>query len=319
MDNIDWFLRLNRGINAPFGGIQMIFFGDLFQLPPVVSTDFGKKYFRENYNSQYFFSAHIFNEVEVAMEELHQVFRQDERYFIKLLDNIRQNEMDEDDLESLNERHLSLPSDLKFFIYLCARNATADNINKHELEKLTTTKHVFNAKKEGEFAPNLYPNEEILLLKEGAQVMFIKNDPQKQFVNGTIGKIKSIIDEDIWVDILDEQGNETCIKVERQTWENIRYRNDENNSNTIKADTIGTYTQFPLKLSWAITIHKSQGKTFDRVIIDLGGGAFESGQTYVALSRCRRLGGIYLKNKISPKDIFVDPAIVEFYDTLRRK
>jgi ATP-dependent DNA helicase PIF1 len=319
LDNIDWFLRLNRGIDEPFGGVQMIFFGDLFQLPPVVATDFEKRYFRENYRSQYFFSAHIFEEIEINMEELYQVFRQDERFFIRLLDNIRQNEMDEDDMLSLNERFLPIPEDKKFFVYLCARNATADTINKTELDLLTSPKHVFNAKKDGEFPPNLFPNDEILVLKEGAQVMFIKNDPQKQFVNGTIGTIKSIFDDEITVDILDEMGNEKSIKVEKQTWDNIRYRNDEVNTNMIKSDVIGSYTHYPLKLSWAITIHKSQGKTFDRVIIDLGGGAFESGQTYVALSRCRKLNGIYLKKAIAPRDIFVDPTIIEFYDYMRRK
>jgi ATP-dependent DNA helicase PIF1 len=318
LDNIDWFLRVNRGIDEPFGGVQMIFFGDLFQLPPVVSTEFEKRYFRENYESQYFFGAKIISKIDLRIIELNQVFRQDEKLFIRLLDNIRQNAIDEDDLETLNERFQSLPEDRKFFVYLCARNATADSINSSAIEKLTTPKHVFNAKKDGEFPLNLHPNDEILVLKEGAQVMFIKNDPLKNFVNGTIGTIKSIFEDEIMVEILDEHGNEKTIKVEPQLWENVRYRNDETDPKAIKSDVIGSYQHYPLKLSWAITIHKSQGKTFDRVIIDLGGGAFESGQTYVALSRCRRLEGIYLIKPITPRDIIVDPVVVEFYDNMRR-
>jgi ATP-dependent DNA helicase PIF1 len=318
LDNIDWFLRVNRGIDEPFGGVQMIFFGDLFQLPPVVSTEFEKRYFRENYESQYFFGAKTISKIDLRIIELNQVFRQDEKLFIRLLDNIRQNAIDEDDLETINERFQSLPEDRKFFVYLCARNATADSINSTAIEKLTTPKHVFNAKKDGEFPLNLHPNDEILVLKEGAQVMFIKNDPLKNFVNGTIGTIKSIFEDEIMVEILDENGNEKTIKVEPQLWENVRYRNDETDPKAIKSDVIGSYQHYPLKLSWAITIHKSQGKTFDRVIIDLGGGAFESGQTYVALSRCRRLEGIYLIKPITPRDIIVDPVVVEFYDNMRR-
>jgi ATP-dependent DNA helicase PIF1 len=245
LDNIDWFLRVNRGIDEPFGGVQMIFFGDLFQLPPVVSTEFEKRYFRENYESQYFFGAKIISKIDLRIIELNQVFRQDEKLFIRLLDNIRQNAIDEDDLETLNERFQSLPEDRKFFVYLCARNATADSINSSAIEKLTTPKHVFNAKKDGEFPLNLHPNDEILVLKEGAQVMFIKNDPLKNFVNGTIGTIKSIFEDEIMVEILDEHGNEKTIKVEPQLWENVRYRNDETDPKAIKSDVIGSYQHYP--------------------------------------------------------------------------
>ncbi len=319
LDNIDYFLRLNREIDLPFGGVQMLFFGDLFQLPPVIASEFEKKYFREKYESAYFFSADIIQAIDLQMIELNQVFRQDERHFIRLLDNIRQNAIDYDDMEDLNQRNVPLPLDKRFIVYLCARNATADAINKEELEKLENERIVFNAKTEGEFNPQSFPTEGILVLKRGAQIMFVKNDPQKQFVNGTIGTISHISNDEITADILDEQGNEIRINVERQTWENVKYKSDPMLDTTIKAEVIGTFTQYPIKLAWAITIHKSQGKTFERVIIDLGGGAFESGQTYVALSRCKRLSGIYLKKQITGRDIFIDPAVVDFYENMKRK
>jgi ATP-dependent DNA helicase PIF1 len=319
LDNIDWFLRLHRENDVPFGGVQMIFFGDLFQLPPVIASEFEKKYFKENYSSQYFFSSKIIEEIDINMVELNQVYRQDERHFIRLLDNIRQNSIDYDDLEDLNQRFEPLPEDKKFIVYLCARNATTDAINKEEIDKLTEERFVFNAKTDGEFNPLLFPAESTLVLKVGAQIMFVKNDPQKQFVNGTIGTISHISHDQITADILDENGVETTIKVEKQTWENIKYKSDPTNETTIKAEVTGTYTQYPVKLAWAITIHKSQGKTFERVIIDLGGGAFESGQTYVALSRCKKLNGIYLKKPITPRDIFIDPVVVSFYETMKRR
>lgn len=319
LDNIDYFLRLNREVDEPFGGVQMLFFGDLFQLPPVIATDFERKYFRENYTSAYFFSAAIIQAIELQMIELNQVYRQDERHFIRLLDNIRQNAVDYDDMEDLNQRCMPLPVDKRFIVYLCARNATADAINKEEIEKLDTERFVFNAKTEGEFNPQLYPTEGILVLKRGAQIMFVKNDPQKQFVNGTIGTIRHIDNDEIVADILDEQGNEKTIKVEMQTWENVKYKSDPSVDTSIKAEIIGTFTQYPIKLAWAITIHKSQGKTFERVIIDLGGGAFESGQTYVALSRCKKLSGIYLKKPVTGRDIFIDPTVVEFYEDMKRR
>jgi ATP-dependent DNA helicase PIF1 len=319
LDNIDYFLRLNREVDQPFGGVQMLFFGDLFQLPPVIASEFEKQYFREKYASAYFFSANIIPFIDLQMIELNQVYRQDEKHFIRLLDNIRQNAIDYDDMEDLNQRHVALPEDKKYIVYLCARNATADAINQTEIEKLDTEKFVFNAKTEGEFNPQLYPTEGILVLKRGAQIMFVKNDPQKQFVNGTIGTIRHMDNDEITADILDEHGNEKMIKVDRQTWENVKYKSDPQVDTTIKAEIIGTFTQYPLKLAWAITIHKSQGKTFERVIIDLGGGAFESGQTYVALSRCKKLSGIYLKKPITGRDIFIDPAVVDFYEDMKRR
>ena len=185
------------------------------------------------------------------------------------------------------------------------------------LNELEGKPFVFKAKVEGLFKRNVFPTDEQLILKEGAQVMFVKNDPQKQFVNGTIGEIISISeDEEVVVSIIDQFGHQKLINVERQEWEMLKYKKDDENK--IKTEVIGTFTQLPLKLAWAITIHKSQGKTFDRIIVDLGYGAFEFGQTYVALSRCKTLEGIFLKAPIRPRDIKSDERIVEYYDMMRR-
>ncbi|HRG19416.1 MAG TPA: DEAD/DEAH box helicase [Saprospiraceae bacterium] len=319
LDNIDLFLRIQRNNNQPFGGVQMVFFGDLFQLPPVISSDFERKFFRETYESPYFFSARVFTgDCGLNMIELHQVFRQDEKHFIRLLDNIRQRSFDYDDLMELNERVGSPPDDIQYLINLCARNATADQINKESLAEIDDPPAIFYAKVEGDFAPSFFPTESQLLLKRGAQVMFVKNDLQKQFVNGTLGILKHIEEEELLVDILDEHGRDKTIKVARLSWENIKYRPDHTDPSKINAEVTGSFTQFPLRLAWAITIHKSQGKTFDRVNIDMGQGAFEAGQTYVALSRCRKLGGIYLKKAIEPRDIIVDPLILEYYERMKR-
>lgn len=319
LDNIDYFLRINRNYATPFGGVQMVFFGDIFQLPPVVSTPFEKLYFREKYESQYFFSAKVFEYgFELKLLELSTIYRQDEKRFIKLLDSIRHADVNDEVMEELNERKLIVPEDEKFIIQLCARNATADNTNRIELEKLSSSIQIYTAKIVGNFPSNIYPVDANLALKEGTQIMFVRNDQNKDYVNGTIGKVLNLTPNNITVEILDE-GNETkTINVSKVLWENITYKSEDGDYSNIKTEVIGTFEQFPIKLAWAITIHKSQGKTFNKVIIDLGSGAFESGQTYVALSRCRRLDGLYLKSEIRLSDIILDPKIVEFYDIMRR-
>ncbi|MEM9549372.1 MAG: DEAD/DEAH box helicase [Bacteroidota bacterium] len=315
MDNIDVFLRINREVDEPFGGVQMIFFGDLFQLPPVIASDFEKRHFVTHYKSPYFFSSHILqSDFEYAMIELHQVFRQDERKFINLLDNIRLNHFDYDDMEELNRRHVELPEDMEYFITLTSRNKTADEINNQEINKLTTEPFSYAANVNGSFNPRLFPTDPVLQLKEGAQVMFLKNDLQKRFVNGSIGIIRSLNANQVVVSVLDDHEDAKTFELDPWEWEIIRYANDPDNPRNIKTDVVGTFKQYPIKLAWAITIHKSQGKTFDKVIIDLGAGAFEYGQTYVALSRCRSFDGIILKRPISPRDIKVDERVREYYE-----
>jgi len=317
LDNIDYFLRLNRGFNLPFGGVQMVFFGDLFQLPPVVSTPFEKQYFHTTYQTPYFFSAQIIKNIGLKMVELLHVYRQEERHFINLLDSIRLNNLDYEDFMYLNERHLPLPVENDFYITLCSRNDIANRINEHELKTIPLPEVAYQATVVGEFNPQLYPTEFNLILKEGAQVMFVKNDLQKQYVNGTIGIVSEANYERIMVRIPDEHGTEKTIEVDKQEWEILKYENDVEKPQHINTKVIGTFKQYPLKLAWAITIHKSQGKTFDRVIIDLGGGAFESGQTYVALSRCRTLEGVILKQPLRNRDIIVDERITEYYEQVK--
>ncbi len=317
IDAIDIFLRKNREDARPFGGVQLVVFGDLFQLPPVVASAFEKKVLKEKYGSPYFFSADVFSEIEMQMIELHQVFRQKERRFVQLLDNIRTRSLDYEIMQEINERYTAESEEEGPAITLCSTNASVNKINNEQLKKLASKPFEFIAKVSGQFNPKSCPAEQYLWLKEEAQVMFVRNDTQGQFVNGTLGVITQIEHDKIIVRITDK-GETKNINVERMEWEMIQYKLDNKDPNKYKAEVVGTFTQFPIKLAWAITIHKSQGKTFDNIIVDLGRGAFDYGQTYVALSRCRTLEGIRLKKQITGKDIMVDQIIVDFYETMKR-
>lgn len=311
LDQIDYFLRINgKYPSKPFGGIQLVFFGDLFQLPPVVATDEERHLFQTRYETPYFFSSDVFKQLDFQMIELREVYRQENRRFIRLLDAIRLRRMDFDDLDDLNERYIEDFEDNEFYITLSARNARVDEINEERLEMLQTESFSFLATVTGEVP--VLPADSPLKLKLGAQVMFLKNDTKKRYVNGTIGVVCEIDMDSIKVEILTPKGTLDIINVERYEWEVLRYAINEQGE--IEAKVIGTFNQYPLRLAWAMTIHKSQGKTFDRIVIDMGqGGAFEFGQTYVALSRCRTLDGIVLKRLMKPQDVLVDERIVEFY------
>ncbi len=297
----------------------MAFFGDLFQLPPVVSRKAEKEYFSSYYSTPYFFSAHVFTsgQMPIEMIELGKVYRQDEKYFIRLLDAIRLRTIDHEELTDINARYKPSFEAKSSYITLCSLNAIADQINSGNLRDLPTEAFKYQADLSGDFNPKLFPTQQFLILKEGAQVMLLRNDPQKRYVNGSIAMITRLGHETIRVRMLsgDTEGEE--FEVDRFEWEMLKYEYNIADRK-LEAKTIGTFTQYPIKLAWAITIHKSQGKTFDRVIIDLGRGAFEYGQTYVALSRCRTLEGIVLKRPLKYNDIMVDERIVEFYDGLRR-
>ncbi|MEM9991218.1 MAG: AAA family ATPase, partial [Bacteroidota bacterium] len=313
LDAIDYFLRINRENEAPFGGVQVVFFGDLFQLPPVVSSDAERALFTLQYDSPYFFSAMVLQSFQLEMLELRKVYRQEARYFVRLLDAVRTNRVDRDDLEDLNERYWPDFSAADFYITLSARNATVNRINTQALARIPMPTFTFHATVTGNFDARLYPTEAALELKLNAQVMFVRNDPDKQFVNGTIGKVVKLEKEKISV-LVEEGGRDRYIDVPRIDWEILKYKADKEENGAIATEVAGTFSQYPLKLAWAITIHKSQGKTFDKIIIDLGKGAFEHGQTYVALSRCRSLEGIVLRQPLRRQDIRTDERVVRFYE-----
>ena len=310
IEQIDFFLRINRNNPDAFGGVQMIFFGDLFQLPPVIASVEEKLLFQQQYASPYFFSAQVFKqELDILMIELRQVYRQENRRFIRLLDAIRLRRIDYDEFNEINERYVEDFKEDEFFVTLYARNAEVDAINRDKLAALSAESFSFIAQVSG--TVHALPAETPLVLKKGAQVMFLKNDPMKRYVNGTVGCISFLSQDCIKVQILNNRGSLEEIDVERFAWDVVKHSiNEKQEINTQK---IGKFEQYPLRLAWAMTIHKSQGKTFERVIIDMGKGAFEYGQTYVALSRCKTLEGIVLKRPLKPQDIMVDERIVDFY------
>ena len=315
LDAIDVFLRLNRENFRPFGGLQVVIFGDLFQLPPVVTKDpVERAFFTDNYRSPYFFDARIFRDpdFQIEMLELRKVYRQESRHFLRLLQAVRVNAMDDDDLEDLNERYQPQFQHTSEYITLCARNATADHINQRELNALEGPFYAFEARIEGQFDPGLYPVEPLLRLCKGARVMFVRNDNEYgEFVNGTIGTV-TYLDEEGRIEVeTADGGKKRKIDVPRIEWEIVRYR--AGSQEGVETEVIGSFYHYPLKLAWAITIHKSQGKTFDKVLIDLGGGAFVHGQLYVALSRCRTLEGIVLRHRVRPQDLITDERILDFY------
>lgn len=252
----------------------------------------------------------------MQMIELTNVFRQKERAFIKLLDRIRNAQIDEDDLDLLNQRFF--PNALYSTdntITLTTRNAKADLINKSKLLQIDSPAFSYIGSVNGAFSQNNLPADQLLELKVGAQVMFIRNDPNKDYVNGSIGNVFECLDDSIKIEIPASGDTTKIIEVFPYEWQNIKYIMNESkeNSQQIDIEVVGTYRQLPIKLAWAITIHKSQGKTFDRVFVDLDKGSFAHGQTYVALSRCRYLDGIFLSRPIKATDIFVDEKIVDYY------
>lgn len=315
LDHIDQILKLSMKSSLPFGNIPMLWIGDLFQLPPVVTRE-ERAFFYSLYNSPYFFSSNVFKDLlDFEMIELQRVFRQKDPNFIKLLNKIRLGEIDGEDLEDLNqelylkkEAVLQQASSLR--ITITATNYIANAINQKQLQLIESKSLTYTANITGTVLANQYPNDQILNLKIGAQVIFIRNDPNKQFVNGTLGKIADILDDFVIIET-EISGSSRIIEVKKMTWEIIKYQFNSDTKD-IKSEIVGTFSQLPLKLGWAITIHKSQGQTFEKVNIDLGSGAFEKGQSYVALSRCRSLKGIHLKSPIKLSDIQFDEQVVDF-------
>lgn len=306
LDMMDFSLRFIRRNSQRFGGVQMLFIGDLYQLPPVVRDEHILKMF---YNSPFFFDSHAIKEIPLLTIELTKVYRQSDESFLDILNAIRDGDVGSIDFEHLNERYdPTFETGTESYVYLCSHNRMADEINQEKLKEIKVDPSTFEAKLFGEFKENQFPNEQFLELKIGAQVMFIRNDisGEKRYFNGKLGEISALDENEIKV-VLD--GSEREITVKREVWEQKKYFLDTDKN--IKEEVLGSFEQFPIKLAWAVTIHKSQGLTFDKVIIDAG-KSFTAGQVYVALSRCRTLEGIVLKSKITPEVIFKDNRILQF-------
>lgn len=306
LDMMDFSLRFIRRNNQRFGGVQMLFIGDLYQLPPVVRDEHILKMY---YNSPFFFDSLAIKDIPLLTIELTKVYRQTDEEFLEILNAVRDGDVANINFDHLNERYdPDFNAGEESYIYLCSHNKLADDINQQKLAEIKVDPSTFEAKLFGEFKENQYPNEQFLELKVGAQVMFIRNDisGEKKYFNGKLGEISALDEKEIKV-ILD--GSEREITVKREVWEQKKYSLDSEKN--IKEEVLGSFEQFPIKLAWAVTIHKSQGLTFDKVIIDAG-KSFTAGQVYVALSRCRTLEGIVLKSKITPDVIFKDNRILQF-------
>jgi len=313
MDAVDAVLRsVRRRPHEPFGGVQMLFIGDMFQLPPVV-RDQERELMSQYYNSPYFFDAQSVQEASPLYIELKKIYRQSDSEFIRILNNVRNNACTEEDIERLQQHYHPhfLPDRHEGFITLTSHNYKADAINQQELERLPAKLCPLEAKIVNDFPEHAYPVEKTMLLKEGAQVMFIKNDKgeHRRYYNGKIGTIERIdeYDDKLFVSF---PGEQQLLEVERETWRNIRYRYD-NEQDEISEEELGTFSQYPLRLAWAVTIHKSQGLTFEKAIVDAG-QSFAPGQVYVALSRLTGLEGLVLKSRITPASIMTDERILAF-------
>ena len=323
LDCVDEFLRLNgKDKSKPFGGLQMIFVGDLYQLPPVVKGE-ERKIFQSVYQTPYFFSANAIDGFDFELIELEKIYRQRDDRFIKILNAVRNRSISDQLLELLNSRLNSSfePQRGEFYIQLTTTNDKANQINKTELAKLNSKHRVYHGKIQGEFDLKHLPADLDLNVKIGAQVMLVNNDREGRWVNGSVGKIVDIESFDNAQDKKDADSEEDIVCVELSkgevvdvtphTWEVFRMVYNQS-QNRLDSETIGSFTQYPIILAWVVTIHKSQGKTFDKVIVDMDKGAFAHGQTYVALSRCTTLSGMVLKQPIKKSHILMDWKVVKF-------
>lgn len=316
MAAIDQSLRLNRGRpREPFGGCRLLMFGDLHQLPPVVQEAEVAEHLDSNFGGPFFFSVpSLLEGAGTALIELTQVFRQQDQALIRVLNRVRDGEADEEDLNALNERVAPIRtlSEGEPYVILTPTNAAAQRINMAYLDALPGQARSYEAGITGEFSPSAHPTDMTLVLKPGAKVILLRNDAERRWVNGTIARISRLEERQVWVEI---DGKE--YEIEPVAWEARRYAYDQIQERTVET-VAGTFKQFPVRLAWALTIHKSQGLTLDRVYIDLGRGTFAHGQAYVALSRCRTMEGLALARPLRPKDILFDRSAMGYRDRFDR-
>lgn len=309
IDFIDKVLRIySNNMREPFGGKQLLFVGDVFQLEPVVTRDM-KDILSRYYKQFYFFNAQVFGDIGLVPIELKKMYRQTDTTFLSLLDRVRNNEASPADIALLNQRYDPnyQGGEEAFVITLAMRRDTVDAINEEHMRALSTPEYTYMGEITNTYPENELPTNKELVLKEGAQVIFIRNDKENRWVNGTVAKIHELTTDTIKVEL--ENGD--IYKLERETWDNIQYTYDEKEKKVVE-NVLGSFSQFPIKPAWALTVHKSQGLTFSKVAIDFGGGAFTSGQTYVALSRCTKLEGITLLKPLSARDIIISYAVTAF-------
>ncbi len=311
IDAVDHVLRNVRRVPKPFGGVQVLFVGDLLQLEPVVRQE-EWEVLRNWYTGPFFFDALVFQELELINIELEKVYRQVDVGFVNLLNRFRNGNADYHDIKEINTRCQPVKGLRKNYeVTISTTRSKSDGINDDELHKLPGDLHEFEGVIDKKFPMHSLPTDENLALKLGAQVMFVKNDireKNRRWVNGTIGIVDGFSEDHIHVKL--EDG--IILEVGKETWEHIEFKFNKS-KRVIEENVLGSYTQFPLKLAWAVTIHKSQGLTFDHLVIDLDRGAFAAGQLYVALSRCTSMDGIHLSRPVKPSDIIVRESVLEFY------
>ena len=318
IDAVDRVLRVySRNLREPFGGKQILLVGDVFQLEPVVKGD-EREILNRFYPTPYFFSARVFNQIDLVSIELQKVYRQTDATFVGVLDHIRNNTVGATDLQLLNTRYGTQieESEADMYITLATRRDNVDHINDKKLAELPGEPVTFSGEITGDFPESSLPTSQELVLKPGAQIIFIKNDFDRRWVNGTIGIISGFDPFEETLYVITDDGKECDVK--RESWRNIRYKYNEEKKQ-IEEEELGTFTQYPIRLAWAITIHKSQGLTFSRAVIDFTGGVFAGGQAYVALSRCTSLEGIQLKKPVSRADVFVRPEIIGFAERFNNR
>ena len=310
-DAIDYSLRVHRKkLTQPFGGVQVIVFGDLFQLPPVVNMDESSLLERIYPNGQFFFHSNIFQDAQFKTLELQSIYRQTDDHFIYLLNAVRDGSITNSQIDNLNDSLVDNFEMDEGKIILTTTNARASGINQNYLKQLSSEEFSYRAQATGQFYKELFPTDEVLKLKKGAQVIMIKNDPEKRWVNGSIGTIHDIDEKKIKVKI-----NHKIYEVKKEKWDRIQYSYDDDQQEVLENVT-GSFKQYPMRLAWAITIHKSQGQTFEKVIIDMSQGSFAPGQLYVALSRCISLEGIELLRPLKKSDVIVNKQLIGFQDRL---